>query len=284
MIAGQVQQLRRNLRLRFDDPALEQRYRRAVLPRDRQALQAILLVAALFQLLNFATDGMIVTESGSLTALRWLRGLGAVASFAGIATIGRIRDPFRFELLAAVWGVITATTAVASFALLPRDYIAHTAWSVLLVLAMYAALPLRLPRQAMVAIVFTIGDVVILTWFKDLNRPAERFDIFTAHACAHMVGLVASWQFKRARRDQFLAVRAAEHAHTQEQRAWGEVNVLQGILPICAGCKRIRGETGEWSPLESYVQRHSEADFSHGICPDCEHRMYGDLPTRNGAP
>lgn len=276
--------LHRRLQLRFDDVGLEQRYRRSVLRRDQDGLRAILLVAAAFQLLNFATDHLIVSDPGSLAALRWLRLLGAAASFAAVASLGRIRDPFRFEIFAAVWGVITAATVVASFALLPRDYVAHTAWSVLLVLAMYAALPMRLPRQALVASIFTIGDVVILTWFKDLNRPAERFDIFAAHACAHVIGLVASWQFKRARRDQFLAVRAAEHAHTQEQRAWSEVNVLQGILPICANCKRIRGESGDWSALESYVQRHSEADFSHGICPDCERTMYGDLHPGTGAP
>jgi hypothetical protein len=111
-----------------------------------------------------------------------------------------------------------------------------------------------------------------------------RTDILTAHACAHVVGLVVSWQFQRSRRDQFLARREAELAHTQEQRALGELNVLKGILPICSHCKRIRTDEGDWSQLEVYVRRHSEADFSHSICPDCERDMYGDLPTRTGVP
>ncbi len=58
-----------------------------------------------------------------------------------------------------------------------------------------------------------------------------------------------------------------------------EVKVLQGLLPICMHCKNIRGEDGEWSRIESFIDRHSEASFSHGICPDCVSRHYEDLPS-----
>lgn len=51
---------------------------------------------------------------------------------------------------------------------------------------------------------------------------------------------------------------------------------LEGILPICAACKRIRDEQGAWHPVESYVHDRSEAEFSHGICPECAHRFYPD--------
>jgi hypothetical protein len=47
------------------------------------------------------------------------------------------------------------------------------------------------------------------------------------------------------------------------------MRVLRGLLPICAWCKRIRDEDGDWSAVETYVQTHSEASFTHGICPDC---------------
>lgn len=48
-----------------------------------------------------------------------------------------------------------------------------------------------------------------------------------------------------------------------------EIRILTGILPICAWCKKIRDGEGDWQPVESYVRKHSEAVFSHGICPDC---------------
>ena len=51
-----------------------------------------------------------------------------------------------------------------------------------------------------------------------------------------------------------------------------EVKQLQGLLPICQYCKRIRDEDNEWTPIETYISDHSAADFSHGICPECEER------------
>jgi len=56
-----------------------------------------------------------------------------------------------------------------------------------------------------------------------------------------------------------------------------ELKLLQGILPICMFCKRIRDEQKEWQQLESYICAHSEADFSHGLCPECAQKHYGDV-------
>jgi PAS domain S-box-containing protein len=53
------------------------------------------------------------------------------------------------------------------------------------------------------------------------------------------------------------------------QKALAEVKTLRGLLPICAWCKKIRSDEGGWNELELYVTKHSDASFSHGICPDC---------------
>jgi PAS domain S-box-containing protein len=60
------------------------------------------------------------------------------------------------------------------------------------------------------------------------------------------------------------------------QQALDQINVLSGLLSICASCKRIKDERESWQPLESYIQAHSEAKFSHGVCPDCLRRLYPD--------
>ena len=57
--------------------------------------------------------------------------------------------------------------------------------------------------------------------------------------------------------------------------ALAKVKLLSGLLPICAGCKKIRDDQGYWSQLESYVTKHSEATFSHGLCPDCAQKHFG---------
>ncbi len=58
--------------------------------------------------------------------------------------------------------------------------------------------------------------------------------------------------------------------------ALNEIKTLRGILPICARCKKIRDDKGYWNNLESYIQKHSEASFSHGMCHECSDELYGD--------
>lgn len=63
----------------------------------------------------------------------------------------------------------------------------------------------------------------------------------------------------------------------QLQEALSRVKTLTGLLPICASCKKIRDDDGYWHQVEEYIMDHSEADFSHGICPDCMHKLYPDF-------
>jgi CheY-like chemotaxis protein len=61
------------------------------------------------------------------------------------------------------------------------------------------------------------------------------------------------------------------------ETALQDVKKLSGLLPICASCKRIRDENDNWHQIEHYIASHSEADFSHSICPDCAHRLYPEV-------
>ncbi len=61
------------------------------------------------------------------------------------------------------------------------------------------------------------------------------------------------------------------------QTTLAEVKVLKGFIPICASCKQIRDDQGFWDQIESYITRHSDARFSHGICPDCMKRLYPEM-------
>jgi PAS domain S-box-containing protein len=61
------------------------------------------------------------------------------------------------------------------------------------------------------------------------------------------------------------------------QQALSEVKKLSGLLPICSYCKKIRDDKGYWNQIESYIHKHSEAQFSHGICQECAKKHYPDL-------
>lgn len=68
---------------------------------------------------------------------------------------------------------------------------------------------------------------------------------------------------------------------TELKTALDHVEQLQGMLPICSACKKIRDDKGYWNRIESYISRHSKVVFSHGICPDCARKLYPDLDIFN---
>jgi PAS domain S-box-containing protein len=64
---------------------------------------------------------------------------------------------------------------------------------------------------------------------------------------------------------------------TERRRMEAQVQTLSGLLPICASCKKIRDDRGYWNRIETYISEHSQAEFSHGLCPDCLERLYPEL-------
>ena len=63
----------------------------------------------------------------------------------------------------------------------------------------------------------------------------------------------------------------------QKKELEREVNILEGILPVCSFCKKIRDEHDVWQPMENYITDRSEASFSHSFCPECKEKHYGDF-------
>jgi len=68
------------------------------------------------------------------------------------------------------------------------------------------------------------------------------------------------------------------HLRNEElESALGKIKTLSGLLPICAGCKKIRDDGGYWQDVAVYIRDHSEAEFSHGLCPDCAQELFPDF-------
>ncbi len=74
-----------------------------------------------------------------------------------------------------------------------------------------------------------------------------------------------------------LAEIALKKEHDKLSKALKEIKTLSGLLPICASCKNIRDDKGYWTQIEGYIQAHSDAQFSHAICPACAKKLYPDL-------
>jgi methyl-accepting chemotaxis protein len=80
---------------------------------------------------------------------------------------------------------------------------------------------------------------------------------------------VANEELLRLNREKELAI-------DRLQEALDKISTLRGLLPICAACKKIRDDEGYWNQIETYISKHTEAEFSHGICPDCAKELYGE--------
>jgi CheY-like chemotaxis protein len=84
--------------------------------------------------------------------------------------------------------------------------------------------------------------------------------------------------------ERFLELnRELEFKITELSAALGHVKKLQGLLPICMHCHKIRTDKASWQRIESYLSEHAEVRFSHGICPDCEKKYYKDVMDQEGA-
>jgi hypothetical protein len=75
-----------------------------------------------------------------------------------------------------------------------------------------------------------------------------------------------------------------EKTNAELTQALGNIQTLSGLIPICAGCKKIRDDRGYWDQVESYIAKHSDAKFTHGICPECSRKYYPgiDYPKQPG--
>lgn len=255
---------------------VEAAFRLHAVPRDRRILVAVMLAAAVFALAGLPTDLILTASTGTGPALVAVRIATAALSLLAMPLVLRTRDPRRLDRIALTWVLLLAVALLVGNLLLPSDYTMHAIWEVLVVLAIYVTVPLGIPQQFVAGMILTVGDVVIFSQVRNDPSNVVTTDVALAFAAAHVIGVVASWQFRRSHREQFLALREAEAAHTQERQVRQELESLQGILRICANCKRIHTATGDWDQVEVYFTEHTHARFSHGICPECAATLYGE--------
>lgn len=173
-----------------------------------------------------------------------------IAALAGGLLLLRVnRDRFEPRVRRAIAAsMLSAIASEFCFTLYASNFGAANLVGHLFKIASYAAIYLALVETAIVR--------PHALHFRELNAANARL---TEEIEAH----------ERTEREKDDAIRRL-HA------AMDEIQTLRGIIPICAHCKKIRDDQGAWSQVEAYIQRHSEARFSHGICPDCLRRYYPD--------
>lgn len=129
------------------------------------------------------------------------------------------------------------------------------------------------PRKGFTIQMAILCSVLTIAGFFLAPPGGELWKVLSNRALA----LYAIWitTFLTLQRKRLEAER--EEAVSKREKALEDIKILRGFLPICASCKKIRDDKGYWNQIESYIHEHSEADFSHSICPDCAQRLYPEF-------
>lgn len=114
-----------------------------------------------------------------------------------------------------------------------------------------------------------------------ISAPWEPQEIWTPILVPLVVAPIASYFAFNLLQQLINAERANKKLVGDLQTALDEVKQLSGLLPICANCKDIRDDVGTWQTIEQYVTDHSEAVFSHGLCPGCSAALYPEVSAKN---
>lgn len=252
---------------------------------DRKLIQALLLTISIPTVIFAAIDVFGVRPGAtSLESRLLVRAMTLALPLGGLWLLQRSHTR---EALSRNTFIITLLVVPVLIALQLQQARGSTLvlTTMLLILAvLYMAVPNSLMRQVMPPLLLSAFLIGARLWWLDGPSDAKLAADLVVLVFLNIFGVVAvrrrlvlqhqvseSWQLEaEARERERLAQHRAEHATQQLQ-------TLHGIIPICASCKHVRTDAGEWQQIERYVRDHSDAEFSHGVCPSCAHRLYPDV-------
>ena len=125
-----------------------------------------------------------------------------------------------------------------------------------------------------VPIIMVTGEIDLEHLNRAFNAGAMDYVTKPFHTLELHVRVESALKLKQAMDAQKWVNAQLAEKNLALKEAMDNIKVLQGLLPICASCKNIRSDSGNWKQMEEYISEHSEAQFSHGICPDCQQKLY----------
>ena len=221
--------------------------------------------AATYQLIVFGVLTPVLLVSLGLTFLpgyqRWQQVLfaGDVVVVGGALAV-KIALAGHADIQPLFFGIVF--TYVFNYAFVRLDFLAATVagWTVF---------------AAYVAVVIGAGDAI--------EAKLVQSTLFYGVTLNLLGMMIANAQERRSRRGYVLQRRLARERDTQAElnrqleESLREIRLLEGILPICASCKKIRDDAGEWATLETYFKTQANVDFTHTVCPGCMAKLYPEL-------
>lgn len=253
----------------------------------RESLEALRLesdkrqVRVMCAVMLIPTVGMVTsdiyilgTDWAVLGPAIWYRIACLLSLALFIIRIPQIRDRRTFNRDMLILAMASASAMLITQLMRPPGNLVVLRFQLMVVFAIYTAIPNRPILQAIPAFALAASATILLFLRPGPSLFVERLVVAETFAIALAIGWYVS---RRRRRLQQSEERAWENEIATREKlehTLAELRVLRGVLPICSHCRKIRTEVGDWQQLELYVREHSEADFSHGFCPDCIDEHY----------
>ena len=251
-------------------------------PKIQRLMRSTLLVIAFMGMIFFVVDLMSGKGPQTLALLFAIR-LASTGAIVLVAVyIGRSKGYApRFEWLLFLVQLLipVALYALAMVREVPAVYMGVDA--ILFTLVYYQFVGNRFSLTVAAALFFGLSAILFCALFLDF-KPMEFVGAFLFLVPLNFLGITILRSINQTKRREFLALQESKrHVDEKEklieelQTALAEVKTLQGFIPICSKCNKIRDDKGFWEKIENYIQARTGAQFSHSLCPTCAVELYG---------
>ena len=140
------------------------------------------------------------------------------------------------------------------------------------ILPVFLAFPYSRTSSIIGFILLAVNPNILVWAGMATNFELAKYNIIIWPTC--IIVIFAAFMLDLLFRSIFVQMNERKKLITELQDSIAAVKILRGLLPICASCKKVRDDKGYWKQIETYITEHSEAEFSHGLCPDCIEKLY----------
>ncbi|MCP4219419.1 MAG: hypothetical protein GY765_32590 [bacterium] len=258
----------------FKASETEQQFRLRYLKSEKIQLMAAICVFIFPNTIFTYSDHILFGFKPEFYTLLVVRGAYLLFSIILLALVPRIKKTQTVDITTLAWWTSLIALVFYVNSTRPPEYIQHSVIDILIVFIIYLLVSNRLILQVIPALLFSIGNILFIATTKtDMSTMAFNV-LWVSHLIGNMLGIFVSRRLNISHRFQFDMLQEETQLREKLEKSLSEVKTLRGIIPICSHCKQIRDDDGFWQKVEIYVAHHSEANFSHGLCPDCLKALY----------
>ena len=255
----------------FSNADSETAYRTYRLGTDRKLISVtcvILVLAVCGYLLNDLRHPDVDNPSWRIL----LAGRMAIVIFAILYTsmLHRVDNPRMLDALTLVITLAVVFSSLWANGYRPKEFYTHVGADVVILIGIYLIIPLSQTLRFGIAAAYSAGLAYLYFVYKTPPDAMTETSVAVSLTIANLCGVLISLRHARTQRSEYTALTNEQAARQALEQAQSEIRSLSGLIPICASCKSVRNDEGYWEQVENYVRDRSEAQFSHGLCPECE--------------